>query len=178
MLSEKVIKRYFIFLCLTVISVNYLHSSELESYDSYVLPIPEEQSDTEKDISLVPYAIPAPGEFVDVDLPDEIKYKKQEKILLTAVDAQQYLIADNSNIGAGNFSIQVASFSKKSNAEKLNKKLQKNFYRSRVVIRKNNKDAVRYNVRFGHYKTRLQAEQALLKYKHTYKTGAYIVGPD
>ena len=161
-----------------MMSLRYVHSSEIDDRDSFVLSIPENKFISKHVTESVPYSASLPGEFIDVDLPDETKNKKQKNLISVVVNNKDHLLVDKSDVASGYYCIQVASFSKKENAEDLNKKLLAGFYRTEIVPRKTSHGAVRYDVRFGKYKTRNQAEQALLKYKSTYNTGAYIIAPE
>lgn len=174
-MSRKVITGKYVFLAvLFVASINLLYSSEIGTRDSFPLLIPEPQ--VEKQSSSDEYVIAEPGEFADVDLPDNIKYKKHEALIMAEVN-DDLLPLEQTQQALKYYSIQVAMFKHKANAEKLKAKLLSQFYRAEIVQRVNSKGVIRYDVRFGQYKHRRQAEKVLMTYKAATKSDAYIIVP-
>ena len=170
------LRKVFVVLLFFIVSVKLLYSFEIDSRNSYSLLLPENKLIPDQVYTVVKTNDSEPGEFVDVDLPDDIKYKKQNELILAEAGDQLSSLVEKSQ-PLKYYSIQVAMFRDRSNAEKLKEKMASQFYRVEIVERINIKGAIRYDVRYGRYKSRHQAEQALNQYKAKNNSGAYIIAP-
>lgn len=137
------------------------------------LLLPEKQMTQVSRMDSVPYQQQVPGEFVDVDLPDDIKKKKQ--IHLADMNQSKPVILNKNKPLKSRISIQVAVFKNKKNAVRLKEKLLSQHLRVFIVEKINHKNELRYHVRFGQYASRRQAEEALINFKNTVATKAFIV---
>lgn len=137
------------------------------------LALPVETPVSEQLMQPVPYAIRQSGEFLDVDLPDEFKNNKPILIANSGTDKN----AKKTTLPSGyaKYSIQVGVFKNRDNARRLEQKLLNQYIRAYVVEKTNLQHQLRYHVRFGEYKTRRQAEQALLSFKKQSDIQALIV---
>jgi len=135
--------------------------------------LPEKQTSQTSGIESVPYQVQLPGEFVDVDLPDDIKQKKQ--MHLAEMNNSSSEIVNKNELQNSLLSIQVAVFKNKKNAMRLKEKLLSQHLRVFIVEKNNHKNELRYHVRFGQYTSRRQAEKALINIKNTVGAQSFIV---
>ncbi|MDH5392873.1 MAG: SPOR domain-containing protein [Gammaproteobacteria bacterium] len=156
-----------------------LFSSELNIKDEIRLPIPDKKNHLQPAMEPRPYQRHEPGEYVDVDLPDEIKAKKYKKVISLDKAVPEQNTADHATEGRPNnskyFSVQVSMFKNIENAQRLKQKLLKQYSHVFIARRNNLKQQARYDVRFGQYLTRQQAETALMKYNAAFNAQAFIV---
>ncbi|MDH5517241.1 MAG: SPOR domain-containing protein [Gammaproteobacteria bacterium] len=125
------------------------------------------------------YLVNEPGEFHDVDLPDDIKAKKYPDFITTDPVDQKTTDHHNAAVSLAvkqqKFSIQVAMFKYLENAQRLKNQLVGQYDPVFIISRKNLENQSRYDVRIGHYRTRQQAESALLKYNVDFNTQAFLI---
>jgi len=137
------------------------------------LLLPEKQISQTSGIESVPYQVQHPGEFVDVDLPDDIKQEKQ--MHLAEMNQGKSGLLNKNDSKNSLLSIQVAVFKNKKNAIQLKDKLLLQHLRVFIVEKNNHKNELRYHVRFGQYTSRRQAEKALINIKNTVGAQSFIV---
>ena len=148
------------------------YSANLGPKKSIDLLLPEKHNSETQYMKSIPYQVKLPGEFVDVDLPDDLKKRKQ--IQLAENQAEPEIVNKNTSQTA-QLSIQVAVFKNKKYAIQLKEKLLLQHLRVFIVEKSNHKKELRYHVRFGQYASRLQAEKALINFKNMVDEKAFIV---
>ena len=149
------------------------YSADFSPKKNLDLLLPEKKITEKSYMESVPYQVQLPGEFVDVDLPDDIK--KAKHIHFSEINQSESGIANENESQRSLLSIQVAVFKNKKNAMRLKEKLLLQHLRVFIVEKKNHNNALRYHVRFGQYASRRQAEKALINFKNTVDTNAFIV---
>jgi len=148
-------------------------SAAYDSKKHIDLLLPEKQISQLSQIEPVPYKAQPPGEFVDVDLPDDLKKVKQ--IHLAEVSQNESAVLNKVKQKNTVLSIQIAVFKNKKNAIRLKEKLLLQHLRVFMVEKYNHKNDLRYHVRLGQYTSRLQAKKALINFRNTVDTNAFIV---
>lgn len=137
-----------------------------------ILELPVEKNTPESLREPIRYDVLPPGEYRDVDLPDELKKQKQlyltENINRTVTDKAPSAIEKK-------FSIQVAMFKNRLNAERYEKKLLEQHLRVYMIEKRNKDNQPRYHIRIGHYQSRQQAEAVLKDFIQRSGMKAYIV---
>ena len=136
------------------------------------LELPPEKNQPALNSEPVPYSSPLPGEFRDVDLPDNLKKEKQ---LLQSANTNRLATTTPSSSTDKNFSIQVAMFKNRANAERYEKKLLQQHLRVYLVEKNNNNNQLRFHIRIGHFQNRQQAETVLNDFIQRSGMRAYIV---
>jgi len=149
-------------------------ASDMVSRTNIHLSLPVEKLVDDAQMSGVPYQNKLPGEFIDVDLPDELK--KSTPVYLAELKQSSHSEVKISNVASKRLlSIQVAVFKSKKNAYRLEKKLHSQHLRVFVEALNNQNNEILYHVRFGKYTSRDQAEKALMNYKNSFDSRAFIV---
>lgn len=120
----------------------------------------------------VEYSVQPPGEFKDVDLPDEIK---KQKYIYLASGPENEKSGTELTTKFKNFSIQVAMFKIHANAVRLQQELTNKFLRAEIIEKHNSRGEPHYYVRVGHYTSLQQAQDALDLYNKTANYKALIV---
>jgi len=143
-----------------------------DATNQIILELPIEKSTPESIHEPVRYNVQPPGEFRDVDLPDELKKEKQ---LYLTENINRSKTAQKSSTIDKKFSIQVAMFKNRLNAERYEKKLLEKHLRVYLVEKKNKNNQLRYYIRIGHYQNRQQAETVLKGFIQRSGMQAYIV---
>ncbi len=146
--------------------------SNADATNQIILDLPIEKNTPESIREPVRYDVQPPGEYRDVDLPDELKKAKQ--LYLTENNNRSVTAQTPSSIDK-KFSIQVAMFKNRLNAERYEKKLLEQHLRVYLVEKKNKNNQSRYYIRIGHYQSRQQAEAVLNDFIQRSGMQAYIV---
>jgi len=136
------------------------------------LDLPAEKNMPESIREPVRYDVQPPGEYRDVDLPDVLKNK--DPLYLTE-NTSSRVIANTSTSLEKEFSIQVAMFKNRFNAERYKEKLLAQHLRVYLLEKKNKNNQPRYYIRIGHYQSRQQAETVLKGFVQRSGMQAFIV---
>ena len=146
--------------------------SNADAMNQIMLELPEEKTTPESIREPVRYHVQPPGEYRDVDLPDDLKKEKQ---LYLTEKISPVVKAQTSSAIKKKFSIQVAMFKNRINAERYEQKLLSQHLRVYLVEKKNINNQPRYYIRIGHYQSRQQAETVLKGFLQRSGMQAYIV---
>lgn len=147
-----------------------LCSLELNAVNLVELDLPPARTVSNVNRGPVTYQVPPPGEFRDVDLPDEVKNNK-----VAALAALEDKTSNQEPLAANHFSIQVGVFKILGNAKSLEKKLLAQHFRVYIVEKRNKVNSPRYHIRIGQYKSRQQAEAVLNDFNQRSGRQAFIV---
>jgi len=146
--------------------------SNADATNQIKLDLPVEKSTPESSREPVYYNVQPPGEYRDVDLPDDLKKEKQ---LYLTKNINSTVTEHSATTVDKQFSIQVAMFKNRINAERYEKKLLGQHLRVYMVEKKNKNNQTRYYIRIGHYQSRQQAETVLKGLIQRSGMQAYIV---